>query len=79
MRVRSVDVLHLVANVIFARVKVLSVGIRGDVGRGVAMRVTWEDLCECVTHLKLPVERPVEGSLCWIKTAILSRANCSWR
>ena len=50
MRVSSVDVLHPVSNVVLARVKVLGVGIRGDVGRGVAVRVSWENLCECVAH-----------------------------
>ena len=78
MSVSSIDVLHPITEVVFARVKVLMVRIRWDVGRRVAMRVSWENLGERVPHLQLPVERSVEVSLHWIKTTILSCSNCSW-
>ena len=51
MSVGSIDVLHLVADIVFARIEVLGVRIRRDVGRWIAVRVSRENLCERVSHL----------------------------
>ena len=75
----SVDILHLFAQVVLARIKVLRVRVRWNVGRGVAMRVGRENLCEGVTHLQLPVERSVKVSLHGVETAVLPGTLCSRR
>ena len=49
--VGSIDVLHLIADIVFARIEVLGVRIRRDVGRWIAVRVGRENLCERVPHL----------------------------
>ena len=72
VRVPSVDILHLVAQIVLAWVKVLRVRVRGDVGCGVAMGVSWENLGESVSHLQLSVERSVKVSLHGVETAVLS-------
>ena len=76
VRVPSVDILHLVAQVILAWVKVLRVRVRRDIGRGVAMGVSWENLRESVSHLQLSVERSVKVSLHGVQTAVLTSSYC---
>ena len=49
--VRTIDVLHLLAQVILARVEVLRVCRRWNVSRGCPVRVGRENLREGVTHL----------------------------
>ena len=49
--VRAVDVLHLFAQVVLARIEVLVMRVRWNVSRGCSMRVRRENLRERVPHL----------------------------
>lgn len=67
MRVSPIDVLHFAAQVVALRVVVVVVGSRCNVASVFTVCVAWENLGECVAHLELAIESPIESRLHRVK------------